>query len=176
MSFQYSSPGGNLTAGILWMVLITTNNSWVAISEMKLPSGCEEVEDVELLSMEADMGKWDIYGVKSGNCMRTVQIAVTLEQWEGEENQGQRQSESHETAVPTIVRYQLLSQAPQSAQRFHTSSSMRMGLCLWQRGSLLFLCLTDVLTSIKSGFIFYSPLWKRIYRDIWNQCTTLGFW
>lgn len=32
--------------------------------------------------------------------MSTVQIAVTLEQCEGEENQGQRQSESRETAVP----------------------------------------------------------------------------
>ncbi|TRZ26595.1 hypothetical protein HGM15179_000536 [Zosterops borbonicus] len=57
VSLFLRGPGGNLTAGIPWMVLITTNNSWVAISEMKLPSGCEEVEDVELLSMEADMGK-----------------------------------------------------------------------------------------------------------------------
>lgn len=32
--------------------------------------------------------------------MRTVQIAVTLEQSEVEENQGQRQSEFHEAAVP----------------------------------------------------------------------------
>lgn len=57
MSFQYSGPGGNLTAGITWMVLIITKNSWVVISEMKLPSGCEEVETVELLSsVEAGMG------------------------------------------------------------------------------------------------------------------------
>lgn len=57
MSFQYSGPRGNLAAGIPWMVPITTNNSWVAISEMKLPSRCEEVETVELLSsMEAGMG------------------------------------------------------------------------------------------------------------------------
>lgn len=37
MSFQYSGPGGNLAAGITWMVLIITNSSWVVISEMKLP-------------------------------------------------------------------------------------------------------------------------------------------
>lgn len=92
MSFQYSGPGGNLAAGITWMVLIITNSSWVVISEMKLPSGCEALETVELLSSrEAGERKRDNYGVKSGNCMRTVQVAVTLEQCEGEENQGQRQ-------------------------------------------------------------------------------------
>lgn len=47
MSFQYSGPGGNLTAGTTWMVLIITNSSWVVISEMELPSGCEEVETVD---------------------------------------------------------------------------------------------------------------------------------
>lgn len=58
MSFQYSGPGGNLTAGITWMVLIITNSSWVVISEMKLPSRCDEVEAVELLSsVEAGVGK-----------------------------------------------------------------------------------------------------------------------
>lgn len=93
MSFQYPGPGGTLTAGRTRMVLVITNSSWVVISEMKLPSGCEEVEAVELLSsMGAGMGKWDNYGAKSGNCMRTVQVAVTLEQCEGEESQGQRQS------------------------------------------------------------------------------------
>lgn len=50
MSFQYSGPGGNLTAGITWMVLIITNSSWVVISEMELPSGCEEVETMKFLS------------------------------------------------------------------------------------------------------------------------------
>lgn len=87
MSFQYSGPGGNLAAGITWMVLIITNSSWVVISEMKLPSGYEVVETVELLSsMEAGMGKRDNYGVKSGNFVITVQVAVTLEQCEGEGN------------------------------------------------------------------------------------------
>lgn len=58
MSFQYSGSGGNLTAGITWMVLIITNSSGVVTSEMELPSGCEEVETVELLSTkEASMGK-----------------------------------------------------------------------------------------------------------------------
>jgi len=52
MSFQYSGPGGNLTAGITRMVLTITNSSWVVISETELPSGCEEVETVE-----AGMGK-----------------------------------------------------------------------------------------------------------------------
>lgn len=86
MSFQYSGPGGNLEAGITWMVLINSNSSWVVITEMKLPSGCKVVETVELLSsMEAGKGERDNYGVKSGKCMRTVQVTVTLEQCEGEE-------------------------------------------------------------------------------------------
>lgn len=58
MSFQYSGSGGNLTAGITCMVLIITNSSGVVTSEMELPSGCKEVETVELLStMEASVGK-----------------------------------------------------------------------------------------------------------------------
>lgn len=66
--------------------------------------------------------------------MRTVQ-AVTLEQCEREENQGQRYSESYETAVPhciqpTVVQEPFFPYASHSAQRFHTSSSMRMELCL----------------------------------------------
>lgn len=32
--------------------------------------------------------------------MRTVQVAVTPKQCEGEESQGHRQAEFHETAVP----------------------------------------------------------------------------
>lgn len=32
------------------MVLIITNSSWVVISEMELPSGCEEVETMKFLS------------------------------------------------------------------------------------------------------------------------------
>lgn len=70
------------------MVLIITHSSWVVTSEMELPSGCEDMETVELLSsMEAGVGKRDGYGAKSGKCMRTGQVAVTLKQCEGEESQ-----------------------------------------------------------------------------------------
>lgn len=157
------------------MVLIITNSSWAVISEMELPSGCEEVETVELLSsLEPSMGKSDNYGAKSGNCMRTVQVAVTLKQCEGEESQGHRQAEFHEIDVSRSHIFCLPrcrcwspSYAPQSEHRFDTGGSMRKGpTSLWEGGAWLFVFLTAALTSIKSRFIFYSPPWKTVLRDL----------